>query len=98
MQTELGTTFVLFYVTLGLILLINMIIMLYIKRLQDERYVHILSIAGRNAFVFLMIGLPILSALQFLGLPWIETGCSSFVLWISSLVVFYMSSYYYYRN
>jgi hypothetical protein len=98
MQTELGETFLMFYVTLGLILLINATILLYIKRLQDERYVHILSLAGRNAFVFLMMILPFLSALQFLSLPWIEPGFSVFVLWVSSFFVLYGSSYYYYRS
>ncbi|MHA1965689.1 MAG: hypothetical protein ACW97G_14005 [Candidatus Thorarchaeota archaeon] len=98
MQTELDITLLLFNAMLGIILVINVIILLYIKRLQDERYVHILSLAGRNAFVFLMLTLPLLSALQFLSLPWIDPGVSVFVLWISALIVLYGSSYYYYRS
>jgi hypothetical protein len=98
MQNELGTTLLLFNVILGLIILINAIMLIYIKRLQDERYVHILSLAGRNAFVFLMLALPLLSVLQFLGIPWIDPGVSVFVMWISALVVLYGFSYYYYRS
>lgn len=98
MQIELSETFLMFYLTLGLILLFNVIILMYIKRLQDERYVHILSLAGRNAFVFLMIVLPFLSAFQFLGTPWILPGFSVLVLWASAFVVLYGSSYYYYRS
>jgi hypothetical protein len=98
MQTELGEPFLMFYVTLGLVLLFNAIILMYIKRIQDERYVHILSLAGRNAFVFLMIVLPFLSALHFLGHPWIVPGSSVFVLWVFSFFVLYGSSYYYYRS
>ncbi|MFW9871270.1 MAG: hypothetical protein ACFFEL_16705 [Candidatus Thorarchaeota archaeon] len=98
MQIELGEIFLMFYITLGLILLFNAIILMYIRRLQDERYIHILSLAGRNAFVFLMIVLPFLSALQFLGTQWILPGFSVFALWASAFVVLYGSSYYYYRS
>lgn len=98
MQTEMGETFLMFYVTLGLVLLINTVILLYIKRIQDERYLQILGLGGRNAFVFVMIILPIISALQFMGLPWIVPGFSVFVLWISSFFALYGSSYYYYRS
>ncbi|MFW9810235.1 MAG: hypothetical protein ACFFE6_12735 [Candidatus Thorarchaeota archaeon] len=98
MQIELGETFLMFYVTLGLVILINAIILVYIKNLQDERYAHILSLAGPNAFVFLMMVLPFLSALQFLGLPGIEPGFTVLVLWVSSFFVLYGSGYYYYRS
>ncbi|MFX1560365.1 MAG: hypothetical protein ACFFBL_07240 [Promethearchaeota archaeon] len=98
MQTDVGTTLLLFNVIIGLIIFINAIVLIYIKQLQDERYVHILGLAGRNAFVFLMLALPLLSALQFLGLPWIDSGVSVFVLWVSAFLVLYGFSYYYYRN
>jgi hypothetical protein len=98
MQTEPSATLLLFNVIFGLIILINAIVLIYIKKLQDERYVHILSLAGRNAFVFLMLTLPLLSVLQFLGVAWIDPGVSIFVLWISALVVLYGFSYYYYRR
>lgn len=98
MQTEPGTTLLLFNVILGLIILINAIMLIYIKKLQDERYVHILVLAGRNTFVFLMMTLPLLSALLFLGVPWIDPGVSIFALWISAFVVLYGFSYYYYRS
>ena len=94
MQTKL----LLFNVIFGVVILINAIVLLYIKKLQDERYVHILSLAGRNAFVFLMLTLPLLSAVQFLNPLWIDLGVSVFVLWLSALFVLYGFSYYYYRS
>jgi len=87
-----------FYLALGIILFANVLILLGVRRLQDERYVGILSSASRNAFIFLMVVLPFLSALQFVDLPWVEPGLSVFVVWTASLVILYASSYHYYRR
>lgn len=83
---------------LGIILFANVLMLLGAKRLQDERYVEILSSASRNAFIFLMVALPILSALQFMDLNWVEPGLSVFVVWTASLAILYTSSYIYYRR
>ncbi len=98
MQSEFGESLIVFNVVLGAVLLANVLVLLYAKRLQDERYPHILSLAGRNAFLFLMMVLPFLSALQLLNIAWIEPGLSVFLVWIVSLVTLYASSYYYYRR
>ncbi|MHA2063354.1 MAG: hypothetical protein ACXABY_03115 [Candidatus Thorarchaeota archaeon] len=98
MQFEFGETLIVFNALLGAVLLINVLVLLYVKRLQDERYTHILSLAARNAFLFLMMVLPFLSALQFLNIAWIEPGLSVFAVWIVSLITLYASSYYYYRR
>ncbi|MHA2432761.1 MAG: hypothetical protein ACXADO_05985 [Candidatus Thorarchaeota archaeon] len=98
MQNGISETFWMVNLALGIILFANVLILLGVKRLQDERYVEILSSASRNAFIFLMVALPFLSALQFVNLPWVEPGLSVFVVWTASLVIQYASSYHYYRR
>ena len=98
MQFEFGETLIVFNAMLGTVLLVNVLVLLYAKRLQDERYTHVLSLAGRNAFLFLMMVLPFLSALQLLNVAWFEPGLLVFAVWIASLLVLYASAYYYYRR
>jgi hypothetical protein len=98
MQFEFGETLVVFNAMLGAVLLVNVLVLLYAKRLQDERYTHVLSLSGRNAFLFLMMVLPFLSAIQLLNVTWIEPGLSVFAVWIASLITLYASAYYYYRR
>ncbi|MHA2004309.1 MAG: hypothetical protein ACW960_09405 [Candidatus Thorarchaeota archaeon] len=89
MQFEFGETLVVFNAMLGAVLLVNVLVLLYAKRLQDERYTHVLSLSGRNAFLFLI---------QLLNVTWIEPGLSVFAVWIASLITLYASAYYYYRR
>ena len=98
MQFEFGETLIAFNAMLGAMLLVNVLVLLYAKRLKDERYTHVLSLAARNAFLFLMMVLPFLSALQLLNAIWIEPGLSVFTVWIASLIILYASAYYYYRS
>ncbi|MFW9846537.1 MAG: hypothetical protein ACFFD6_07305 [Candidatus Thorarchaeota archaeon] len=98
MQFEIDEALIVFNAMLGMILLANAFLLLRVKRLHDERYTHILSLAGRNAFLFLMMVLPLLSALQFMDFAWIEPGLSVFAVWIASLIILYTSGYYYYRR
>lgn len=98
MQSPIDETLIVFNAIIGVILLANVLVMLYVKKLQDERYVHILGRAGRNGFLFLMMALPFLSIFQFLSSGWIENGVSVLLVWVSSLVVFYGSSWYYYKS
>ena len=58
MQFEFGETLIAFNAMLGAMLLVNVLVLLYAKRLKDERYTHVLSLAARNAFLFLMMVLP----------------------------------------
>ncbi|MFX1261948.1 MAG: hypothetical protein ACFFAZ_07675 [Promethearchaeota archaeon] len=98
MQFEFGEALIVFNAVLGVVLVANALVLLYVKKLQDERYTHIMSLAGRNAFLFLMMVLPFLSALQILNLAWIEPGLSVFGVWIVSLIILYSSAYHYYRR
>lgn len=95
---QLGETLIVFNAILGAVLLVNVLVLLYAKKLQDERYTQVLSLAARNAFLFLMMVLPFLSALQLLNFAWIEPGLSVFVVWIASLITLYASACYYYRS
>ncbi|MHA2209528.1 MAG: hypothetical protein ACXABV_10190 [Candidatus Thorarchaeota archaeon] len=95
---QLGETLIMFNAMLGIVLLVNVLVLVYAKRLQDERYIHVLTLAARNAFLFLMMVLPLLSALQLLNIAWIEPGLSVFAVWVVSLITLYASAYYYYRR
>ncbi|MHA2085719.1 MAG: hypothetical protein ACXABD_18385 [Candidatus Thorarchaeota archaeon] len=82
----------------GLILFANVIVIIYLRKVQDERYMQVLTKAGRNSFLFLMIVLPYAGALPFLGASLIECGYIIFSVWIASLVVLYCSGFYYYTR
>jgi hypothetical protein len=97
-KMQLDEILIVFNAMLGAVLLVNVLVLLYVKKLQDERYTHILSLGARNAFIFLMMILPLLSALQLLNIAWIEPGLSVFAVWLASLITLYASTYYYYRR
>ncbi|RDE15748.1 MAG: hypothetical protein C4K49_05825 [Candidatus Thorarchaeota archaeon] len=72
----------------------------YMRRFQDERFRLIMSLAARNAFVFLLIILP-LSSLVLIRVEEVTLQIAAgliFVPWISSLVILYVSLFYYYRR
>jgi uncharacterized membrane protein len=72
----------------------------YLRRFQDERFTQIMNLAARNAFVFLVIILP-LSSIVLIRVEEITLQITSgliFVPWISSLVILYLSLFYYYRK
>jgi len=72
----------------------------YMRRFQDERFRQIMNLAARNAFVFLMIILP-LSSIVLIRVEEITLQIAAgliFVPWISSLVIMYLSLFYYYRR
>jgi uncharacterized membrane protein len=72
----------------------------YMRRFQDERFTQIMNLAARNAFVFLVIVLP-LSSIVLIRVEEITLQITAgliFVPWISSLVILYLSLFYYYRK
>ncbi len=72
----------------------------YLRRFQDERFTQIMNLAARNAFVFLVIILP-LSSIVLIRVEEITLQITAgliFVPWISSLVILYLSLFYYYRR
>lgn len=72
----------------------------YMRRFHDERFTHIMNLAARNAFVFLVIILP-MSSIVFIRVEEITLQIAAglvFVPWISSLVILYLSLFYYYRK
>ena len=72
----------------------------YMRRLHDERFTHIMNRAARNVFVYLMFLLPMCSVV----LVWLEeitlqiAALLIFVPWMSSLVIYLLSLFYYYRK
>ncbi|NHI88969.1 MAG: hypothetical protein EAX87_05550 [Candidatus Thorarchaeota archaeon] len=72
----------------------------YLKRFQDERFTQIMNLAARNVFVYLIVLLPMSSVV----LLRVETFTVQIVAgliilpWISSLVIYFLSLFYYYRR
>ena len=72
----------------------------YLRRFQDERFIQIMNRAARNVFVYLMILLPMCSIVPI----WLEEITLQiavlliFVPWMSSLVIYFLSLFYYYRK
>jgi uncharacterized membrane protein len=72
----------------------------YLNRFQDERFSQLMNLAARNAFVFLVIILP-LSSIVLIRVEEITLQITAgliFVPWILSLVILYVSLFYYYRK
>ena len=72
----------------------------YLRRFQDERFIQIMTLAARNAFLFLVIILP-LSSIVLIRVEEITLQITAgliFVPWISSLVILWLSLFYYYRK
>ncbi|MFW9871271.1 MAG: hypothetical protein ACFFEL_16710 [Candidatus Thorarchaeota archaeon] len=72
----------------------------YMQRFHDERFTQIMNQAARNVFVYLMILLPTSSVV----LIWfdeitLQIAAGLIVVpWISSLGIYFLSLYYYYRK
>jgi len=72
----------------------------YLHRFQDERFSQIMNRAARNVFIYLMILLPMSSVV----LLWFDeithqiAAGMIMIPWISSLVIFWLSLFYYYRR
>lgn len=72
----------------------------YLRRFHDERFSQIMNLAARNAFVFLVIILP-LSSIVLIRVEEITLQITAgliFVPWISALVILWLSLFYYYRR
>jgi len=72
----------------------------YLRRFQDERFSQIMNQAARNVFIYLMILLP-MSSVVLLWFDEITHQIAAgliFLPWMSSLVIFWLSLFYYYRR
>ncbi len=72
----------------------------YMRRFYDERFTQIMNLAARNAFLFLAIVLP-LTSIVLIQVEEVTLQIAAgliFVPWISSLVILYLSLFYYYRK
>ena len=72
----------------------------YMRRYQDERFSEIMNKAARNVFVYLMFILPMSSIV----LIWFDeithqiAAGMIMIPWLSSLVIFWLSLFFYYRR
>ena len=73
---------------------------IYTRRLHDERFTQIMNQAARNAFVYLMILLPMSSVVLILVEEFTAQIVAGLILvpWMSSLVIYLLSLFYYYRK
>ena len=72
----------------------------YMQRFQDERFTQIMNSAARNVFLYLMILLPMSSfvLIMFEEITLQIAAGLIFIPWMSSLVIYFLSLYYYYRR
>lgn len=72
----------------------------YMQRFQDERFTQIMNQAARNVFVYLMILLPMSSVALILVEEFTAQIVAGLILvpWMSSLVIYFLSLFYYYRK
>ncbi|MHA1965688.1 MAG: hypothetical protein ACW97G_14000 [Candidatus Thorarchaeota archaeon] len=73
---------------------------IYMRRLHDERFTQIMNQAARNVFVYLMIILPMGSVvlIQIEEITLQIAALLIFVPWMSSLVIYSLCLFYYYRK
>jgi uncharacterized membrane protein len=77
-----------------------MILLFYMRRFHDERFTQIMILAARNAFVFYIFTLP-MSSMVLLVVEEITLQIAAglvLVPWILSLIIWYLSLFYYYRE
>lgn len=73
---------------------------MYMRRFQDERFRQIMNLAARNVFVYLIIMLPMSSVVLLHFETFTAQMVAGLVLipWMSSLVIYFLSLFYYYRR
>lgn len=73
---------------------------MYLSKYRDERFTKIENRSAHNAFIFLLIALPISSAV--IGVSENSTAQLAMVIvlctWLFSLVIFGVSMFYYYKR
>jgi len=72
----------------------------YLRRFQDERFSQIMNKAARNVFIYLMVLLP-MSSVTLIWFDEITQQIAAGIIlipWMSSLVIFFLSLFYYYRR
>ena len=77
-----------------------MVLVIYMRRFYDERFSQIMILAARNAFVFYLFTLP-MSSIMLVVVEEITLQIAAGVVlmpWILSLIVWYLSLFYYYRK
>jgi len=74
------------------------LLMRWMKQYQDERFTHIFNLASRNALVFLIFALPYLGAILVIQSIASEAVAPLILVWAISLLIFYSSTYFYYKR
>ena len=77
-----------------------MILLFYMRRFNDERFDQIMILAARNAFVFYMVTLPMRSVVLVVVEEITLQIAAGLVLvpWMLSLIIWYLSLFYYCRK
>lgn len=85
-------------ISVPLAVIFTILIAKAMEKYQDKRFTHILNLAARNGFVFLLFALPWTGALIALDLLIFDALAAVLSLWFSSIAVMYGSGVYYFRK
>jgi hypothetical protein len=69
-----------------------------IEERKDERTIHLMTLGGRNAFMFLVFAMPWLATFSIAGIILIEAFAALMILWIVAIAIAWVSFIYYYTR
>lgn len=65
---------------------------------KDERTMQLMTLAGRNAFIFLIFAMPWLAGFSIAGIISLDVSGALMLLWLIALGIAWISFFYYYTR
>ena len=65
---------------------------------KDERTIQLMTLSGRNAFMFLLLAMPAVATFGLIGAITINAYSVLYILWILALTIAWISFFYYYTR
>jgi hypothetical protein len=65
---------------------------------KDERTMQLMTLGGRNAFMFLIFAMPFLAGFSYAGVIFLDTIGALMMLWAIALGIAWISFFYYYTR
>ncbi len=65
---------------------------------KDERTMQLMTLAGRNAFIFLIFAMPWLAGFSIAGIISLDASGALWLLWLTALGIVWISFFYYYTR
>jgi hypothetical protein len=63
---------------------------------KDERTIQLMTLGGRNAFIFLLLAMPALASLDIAGILILGTPVALLILWVIAMAIAWITFLYYY--